>query len=225
MSTEIYQLHPWFKFPRVIDHLKTFGRAIQGYDPFEVHLEEDSTKCRSGYCSFGNQRIVVNPKYFNVTPEKQYVLTKCLLVHEAAHRRYSQPIAKNTATADIYNILEDERIERLMCRDFLGLRWLIQRLSEALYFLSSPIDESSDNPEEIVIYFLHLRWARQLNQETKGNLSAKNRALWKQIQPMVYDAWQAESSSKVRLYAHEIADILKVSQLNMFPSGKEALCI
>jgi hypothetical protein len=64
----------------------------------------------------------------------------------------------------VANILEDERIERQMCEEFAGVRWLVKRLSHALYEESKPIDEKSDSPGEVVAYFLQLRWAKRIGQ-------------------------------------------------------------
>jgi len=115
----------------------------------------------------------------------------------------------------VANILEDERIERQMCQEFAGVRWLVRRLSEALYDESMPVDEASDSPGEVVAYFLQLRWAKRIGEPVKGGLSSGNKELWQKIEPLVYEAWQAESSQIVDRNAEKIVRILGLKEIHI----------
>ena len=199
---------PWYELMAVKDKLTVFGRAIQGADPFDVVIEPDSRRCTTGYCNFSQRQIVVNPTNFTAPPGEQYLLTKALLVHEAGHRRYTTPTIIPAFTREIANILEDERVERRMYEEFLGVRWLIRKLTAKFYEEAGFVDHMTDDPFEVVEYFLQLRWANRLGQPVKGNLSLNNQLLWTMVKPLVYDAWQAQDTVSVDAFADEIADIL-----------------
>ena len=198
----------WYERKDVQDNLIVFGRAIQGIYPYEVIIQPDSDECRSGRCSFNDRTITVNPILFALPDKEQYLLTKALLVHEAGHRRHTTPSRLPAVTREIANILEDERIERRMYEEFIGVRWLIEKLACQFYKEAKPIDNTSDLPEKVVAYFLLLRWAKRINQPMKGDLSPNNLLLWEKVEPLVYESWQAESSETVNKNAIRIAQIL-----------------
>ncbi|MHB9026430.1 MAG: hypothetical protein ACYC7E_20015 [Armatimonadota bacterium] len=198
----------WYERPEVHERLVTFGRGIQGIHPFDVVLEPDPVKCHSGSCSFNARRITVNPTLFSVPDKEQYLLTKALLVHEAGHRRHTIPQYLPPVTWEIANILEDERVESRMWQEFIGVRWLFKKLAKRFYTDSRHINPSSELPHEVVSYFLQLRWAQRLGQPVKGELSPLNQQLWEEIKPLVFDAWEADSTAIVNHLAEEIFEIL-----------------
>jgi len=145
---------PWYEWRNIRNRLIVFGRAVQGVSPYRVTIEPDRTKCSSGYCNFTKRQIVVNPDIFALPSKDQYQLTKAILVHEAGHRRFTTPNKLSPAVHHVANILEDERIERQMCQEFAGVRWLVRKLSQTLYDESKSVEENSDSPGEVVAYFL-----------------------------------------------------------------------
>jgi hypothetical protein len=203
----------WYEQEDIREKILVFGRAIQGVKPFEVILEPDQAKCHGAYCSFATEMIIVNPTLFNVFPEEQYLLTKALLVHEAGHKRHTIPAIAPESIREISNILEDERVERLMCHEFVGIRWLIDKLAGRFYEDSAPIDSSTDKSEQVISYFLQLRWAKRISQPVKGSLSKKNQVLWKKVEPLVYESWKADNSIDVRRNATKIAEILDIKHI------------
>jgi len=203
---------PWYEWRNIRDKLITFGRAIQGVSPYRVVIEPDKKRCLSGYCNFTKREIAVNPDLFPLSPKDQYQLTRAIIVHEAGHRRFTSPNKLSSLVHQIANILEDERIERQMCEEFAGVRWLIKRLSQKLYEKSKPIDEKSDSPGGVVAYFLQLRWAKRVGLPVKGGLSPKNQELWQKVESLVYEAWQAKSSGVVDRNAKEIVRILGLKE-------------
>lgn len=204
----------WYEREEVKDKLLVFGRAIQGAYPYGVVLEPDSAKCRGGFCSFDRRAIAVNPTVFPVPAKEQYLLTKALLVHEAGHKRHSQPMSLPSPVREIANILDDERVERLMCREFVGIRWLITKLAARFYEDAKPIDPTSDRPYEVVAYFLQFRWATRIGKPVKGTLSASNEQLWAKVEPLVHEAWDAETPAVLNRNAARIAEILEGKKHN-----------
>jgi hypothetical protein len=203
---------PWYEWRNIRNRLIVFGRAIQGVSPYRVLIEPDRKKCPTGYCNFTKKEVAVNPDLFDLTPSKQYQLTKSILVHEAGHRRFTTPGNLSSVVGQIANILEDERIERLMADEFAGLRTLVRDLSRQLYLEAMPVDQKSDSHGEIVSYFLQLRWAKRIGKTVKGLLSLHNQELWQKVEPLVYEAWQAESSEIVDRNAEEIVRILGLKE-------------
>ncbi|MDI6815534.1 MAG: hypothetical protein QMC90_05625, partial [Dehalococcoidales bacterium] len=207
---------PWYEWRNIKNRLIVFGRAVQGISPYRVLIEPDRAKCPSGYCNFSRREIAANPSLFPAElPKDQYQLSKAILVHEAGHRRFTTPNKLPPLVHQVANILEDERIERQMCEEFAGVRWLVKRLSQQLYEESKPVDEKSDSPGEVVAYFLQLRWAKRIGQPIKGGLSPKNQELWTKVEPLVYDSWQAETSKTVEKKAEEIVRILGLKEIEI----------
>jgi hypothetical protein len=206
----------WYEWRNIRNRLIVFGRAVQGISPYRVIVEPERSKCPSGYCNFNKREVAVNPSLFPaLLPKEQYYLTKAILVHEAGHRRFTTPNKLSPLIHQVANILEDERIERQMCEEFAGVRWLVKRLSHALYEESKPIDEKSDSPGEVVAYFLQLRWAKRIGQPIKGGLSSKNQELWQKVEPLVYEAWKAETSEVVDKNAEKIVQILGLKEFQI----------
>lgn len=214
---------PWYEWKNIGNRLVVFGKAVQGISPYRVTVEPDRVKCPSGYCNFTKREIAVNPGIFTLPPKEQYQLTKAIMVHEAGHRRFTTPNKLSPVVHRVANILEDERIERQMCQEFTGVRWLMRRLSQALYDQSKPVDDSSDSPGEVLAYFLQLRWAERTGLPIKGGLSPRNEERWRKVQPLVYESWQADSSEVVDRNAAEIVSILGLKDYEIPEWVKEIL--
>jgi len=215
---------PWYEWRNIRNRLIIFGKAVQGISPYRVRIEPDRSKCPSGYCHFSKREIAVNPSLFPaLLPKDQYQLTKAILVHEAGHRRFTTPNKLSPLVHQVANILEDERIERQMSDEFAGVRWLVKKLSQTFYEEAKPIDEKSDSPGEVVAYFLQLRWAKRIDQPIKGGLSRRNRKLWQRVEPLVYQAWQAETSEMVDKKAAEIVRTLGLKEIEIPAWVKEIL--
>jgi len=206
---------PWYEWRNIRNRLVVFGRAVQGISPYRVTIQPDRKKCPAGYCNFTKREIAVNPGIFAALPKEQYQLTKALLVHEAGHRRFTNPRKLSPVVHTVANILEDERIERLMAGEFAGLSPLLGQLSEKLYHESRPINQASNGPGEVVGYFLQLRWAKRIGKPVKGDLSSPNQELWYRVEPLVYEAWEAETSEVVDQNAGEIVRILGLSEFQI----------
>ncbi|MDP3012014.1 MAG: hypothetical protein Q8N27_04785 [Candidatus Hydromicrobium sp.] len=214
---------PWYEWKNIRKRLVVFGKALQGISPYKVLIESDNKKCPTGYCNFTRREIAVNPNIFDLAPRDQYQLTKAILVHEAGHRRFTTSKKLLPLTHQVANILEDERIERQMCEEFVGVRWLVKKLSKIFYNESEPINKTSDSPGEVVAYFLQLRWAKRIGLPIKDGLSSKNQKLWQKVKPLVYKAWEAKSSQVVERNAKKIVSILKLEEIEIPKWVKEIM--
>lgn len=203
----------WYDWRNVCESLVTFGRAIQGVSPYTVVIEPDSRKCETAFCNFTTRRLAVNPKLFpECTPKDQYALTKALLVHEAGHRRFTTVGTAKGLLHLVMNILEDERIERLMSESFAGLRHLVTALSAAMYASAEPLDADAKSSGEVLAAILQARWADRIGQALKGSLSPKNQTLWDKVMPLVRQAWIAPDTATVEGFARDIVAILGLTE-------------
>jgi hypothetical protein len=175
-------------------------------------LEPDKKKCDSGYTSFSKRIIVVNPTMFDVSPEEQYDLTKAVLCHEAGHRRFTTPANLPSHVHVVSNVLEDERIEKLMEQEFVGVRELLKRLSKELLGDVEPLDPKSDEPDQVLNSMLQLRWSRRLDVPVRGTMSSRNRERWDDVSYLVQEAWTADSSEVCDRNAAEILRILGIGE-------------
>jgi len=203
----------WWEWPSVRGKLETFARAIQGAYPYRVIIETDRRKCPTGYCDFSRQVIAVNPTLFGSLPDEEaYLLTRGVLAHEAGERRWREPSRLDPLTSTVANLLGDETLERFMMGYFAGLVMPLTQLAAFMYRQARPV-RPSDDPSEVVSYFLQLRWAERIGEPIKGSLSAHNQALWREVEPLVRAAWEAESSAEVDEYAGQIVDVLKLKEI------------
>ena len=203
---------PWYEWRHIRNRLLSYGRAVQGVSPYRTVLEPDKSKCSSGYTNFSNRLIMVNPTMFETSPAEQYRLTKAVLCHEAGHRRFTTPSSLPPHVHLVSNILEDERIERLMEEEFAGVGSLLQKLSTELLSETEPLDFESDEPVQVVSYLLQRRWGDRAGVAVKGELSPINQERWSEVEPLVLEAWTAESSLVCDRNAEKIVRILGLKE-------------
>lgn len=214
---------PWYEWRNIRDRLFAFGSAVQGVSPYTMELEPDPAICPSGYTSFSKRLIMVNPTLFDVRPEDQYLLTKAVLCHEAAHRRFTTPTSLPSHIHMVSNLLEDERIEKLMEQEFAGVRHLLKRLSEQMLKDARPLEPESDDPAEVLSYILQSRFADRSGLPVRGELSAANKRLWIEVAPLVWGAWYSDSSVVCDANAEEILNILGIKEIDIPEWLKELL--
>jgi hypothetical protein len=203
---------PWYEWRHIRNRLLSYGKAVQGVSPYRTVLEPEKSKCSSGYTNFSRRLIMVNPTMFETSPAEQYRLTKAVLCHEAGHRRFTTPSSLPSHVHLVSNILEDERIERLMEEEFAGVGPLLKRLSTEMLAEAEPLNPESDEPVQVVSYVLQRRWAERAGIAVKGALSPENQGRWSEVEPLVLEAWTAESSAVCDRNAEEIVRILELRE-------------
>jgi len=203
---------PWYEWRHIRNRLLSYGRAVQGVSPYRTVLEPDKSKCSSGYTNFSKRLIMVNPTMFDTSPGEQYRLTKAVLCHEAGHRRFTTPGSLAPHVHLVSNILEDERIERLMEEEFAGVGLLLQNLSTQLLGEAEPLNFENGEPVQVISYLLQRRWADRAGAAVKGELSPINQERWSEVEPLVLEAWTAESSLVCDRNAEEIVRILGLKE-------------
>jgi hypothetical protein len=203
----------WWQWRHIQERLRLFGRALQGPEPYRIEFVDDPSV--TGVTDFSNKLVRVNPEMIpDLKPRQGYEITKAVLCHEAGHRRFTEPTELSPLVHMVSNILEDQRIESLIMEEFAGTRPLIRMLTEKMYE-RSPELQPTDDPGQVVAAALQYRWAVRLGLPLKGGLSAVNQERWRQVRPLVEEAWVAESSIEVDRIAHRIVDLLGLKEHQM----------
>ena len=210
----------WYQWPSIERQLVTFGKSFLGPYAFAVRLEDDRTICPSGMCDFGQRTITVNPRAFPGPPRTQYLLTRGVLAHEVGHARYTTPRDGATPVVqELTNVLEDERIERIMGGQFWSVRGaLTGDWRRHAYWRAMPLGQPRgelqdlDDPRWVVLAAVQWRWAQRLGLPLKGRLSALNQRRWRKVKPFVERAWTARDTGRVYDLAEQIVAILGLQQ-------------
>ena len=209
----------WYQWPSIERQLVTFGKSFLGPYAFAVRLEDDRTLCPSGVCDFGQRTITVNPRAFPGPPRTQYLLTRGVLAHEVGHARYTTPRDGATPVVqELTNVLEDERIERIMGGQFWSVRGALTALGRHAYWRAMPLGQPRgelqdlDDPRWVVLAAVQWRWAQRLGLPLKGRLSALNQRRWRKVKPLVERAWTARDTGRVYDLAEQIVAILGLRQ-------------
>src|SRR3990167_3882176 len=207
------QLMKWYEWRTHTNRLQAWSRAVQGANPYKVEFEPNPRVCPTAYTDFGKRLMRVNPEFAGKTPKEQFAFTKALLSHEAGHKRFTTPNKSlSPLVAQISNILEDERIERLMEAEFTGVRPLLKRLNAACLDRSPELAPESGNKGDVLTYSLQWRWSLRSGEPVKGTLSPPNQELGERCEPLVRECWTAETSETSDRNAAEIARILGLTE-------------
>jgi hypothetical protein len=179
----------------------------------------------TGYTDFSKQRCWVNAELFpRLEPAKAFVVTTFIAAHERAHARWTDFVMSDfelrTPKGDpkhdangrplydrslqqIWNILEDERIERLLGRDFPHLHRYLQYGSD-LMLPKIPVCTGDDDPVDIITWVLRRRVLTRAGKTEPCLLSPANQTLLEEIEPLLDEAFSCDSSRRVVEIAREI---------------------
>jgi hypothetical protein len=203
----------WWEWKHIQERLRDWGRALQGVDPYGIEFADEPGL--TGVTDFARRLVRVNPEMLGgLKPRDAYEITKAVLCHEAAHRRFTAPAELSAVVHIVANILEDQRIESLIMEEFAGTRRLIGELTAALYD-RSPELEANDDPGQVIAAALQWRWAVRLGVGLKGELSDINRDRWEHVRPLAEEAWSAETSEDVNDIAARIVEMLGITEVEI----------
>lgn len=199
--------------------------------------------CETGYTDFRNQRCWVNTTVLpNPASEEEQIITATFIAaHERAHARWTEYVEGDFYLRDVsgvpvlhkgepmtdvvvhqvWNILEDERIERLLMHHFRYLGPYLVRGSQYMLRLIEAVT-GQDSPEEVIKWVLRRRVLQRANVQEDCPLSPTNVQLLHDIEPLLDEAFSASSSRRVVEIAREIVEKLN---LNQSSSGGDALSV
>ncbi|ADY27471.1 von Willebrand factor type A (plasmid) [Deinococcus proteolyticus MRP] len=127
------------------------------------------------------------------------LLLRATVTHEAGHVQFSDARPTEPLLGDIWNILEDERMERCMVRRFPELYSDFTFLGDVM--LSLHQTEGLDLPTACLVW----RWA---HDRPDVPFTTANNDLWEnEIRPRVEAAWESDRAGTLQL-AKEIIDLL-----------------
>lgn len=187
--------------------------------------------CDTGYTEFDERVCWINTECLPKHPATdQFILSVFLAAHERAHARWTDFVAEDFYLLDIngaaverngrpvpdlllhqtWNILEDERIERLLGRDFTHLHPYLRAGSVLFHTLLPPLAET-DDPHDVLRWVLRRRVATRAGRTEVCTLTPKNLALLNDIEPLLDEAFSCTSSRRVVEIAREILKRLRLS--------------
>lgn len=180
-------------------------------------------------------------KAHNASEKEQFITTVYVSAHERSHARWTDYRIEDFHVArtdgkplklgprgekpidmllhTVWNLLEDERIERLCERDFKSLRGYFRRGSRSLLRLMPQHQEFLDNPiqndpNDIIGWVLRRRVLNRAGIQESCPLHPKNQERLAQIEPLLDRAFSAKNSREVVKIAREIIDILQIREFN-----------
>ncbi|MFC3606138.1 vWA domain-containing protein [Deinococcus soli (ex Cha et al. 2016)] len=137
--------------------------------------------------------------------------------HEAGHVRYSGPKPPGSL-GELWNALEDERMERLMARDYPELR-----LARAFTFLGDVVSARAQGKCDgsALEGCLFWRWEHdRLNP--RWSVREEDRELWADVRPLVEASWRAKDSEQVTWIARVILDLVRDQQRQGQPQAEDS---
>lgn len=204
------------------DYLLVFGAEPHGTPP---------ESCETGYTDFSQQRCWVNAEFCVGRPRDQFVVTVFLAAHERAHARWTEFVAADLNLRDgegaevlhprtkepftdrvlhtIWNVLEDERIERLLEQEFSMLNGYLQTAS-ALIHKQMPLLEITGAPSEVIGWLLTRQRSARGGLSLPCPLNPEQVQLLAQCEPLIQEAYHCASARRVVELAREIQKILEL---------------
>lgn len=190
-------------------------------------------ECATGYTDFEKRRCWLNAEVLpNAPAADQFAATVFLAAHERAHARWTDFVMDDFYVREqdgtirydrngkpfsdvnlhqAWNILEDERIERLVGRDFPHLHKYLKRGNRLLLSIVPEL-KGTDDPSEVLTWVLRRRLSTRAGTVEPCPLSESNLKLLEQCEPLIEEAFSCTSSRRVVELAREILKILELDQ-------------
>jgi hypothetical protein len=179
---------------------------------YTIRLAAEGT----GYHDAHNQVIQANPQLFpEEEPEVQFRLTQGILAHEAGHAWFTSawPEQNEGRLQEATNILEDQRIENAICVLYPGIRPAIQLLGDHMLARQKRLPWMPAR-DQAYACCLVWRWAAARIGEPAMfdllNIGEEARKLWREVKPLVEQAWRAHDTHQVIALARQVLEHLGI---------------
>jgi hypothetical protein len=226
----------WHNWPTCREALTRFGRSFLGPTNFKFNIEvPDNPMARQaiGSTNFAMREINVNPEAVNATladrpPQEQFEAALGVIAHEVGHGRYtsSDPALLQGDVGHLFNIIEDDRIERIMGGKYGIVRKPLRRASQCILkrntqglrenqlALGQPDAKfcSSDVKTDVADYLLRKLIATRAGQPevlADSELHPNNQPIWDQVWPLVQKAVVADTSEECYEYSKQVWELIK----------------
>jgi hypothetical protein len=239
------------------DYLLVFGSSESKLSREPVDTGYCDFKSRRCWVNCESANVAADPhrpwqKEYTATEQEQYIMTMRIAAHERAHARWTDfnladfelkpgegekihPSRKGTDANKqydrllhmVFNILEDERIERLIERDFRHLRGYL-RMGSKMRLRQHPIEDfhwmgevkgqkipnDPNDPSLIIAWILRRRHLERTGLKEAPPLGDLNLQKLAKIDPLIRKSAIAKSSHEVVDIAKQIIDIIEIREYN-----------
>lgn len=221
----------WWEWWRARRRLDTWVRVVIGPRPYRVEFRTGE----GSYCDFGRRLVVVEPDLPDrwgpearrvptmwggapVTGSRQLqvLAARAIAAHEAGHVLFTTPgVAAASVHHTLTNILEDERMERLVARHVVachgpGAATDLAELGRRFWLDGFPA--VPDGKVRLLNAALYYRWDSDRPRRAPSRLvlpDPDERRAWEErIRPLVEEAWQAPDTGCVAALALAILAII-----------------
>jgi hypothetical protein len=226
----------WYNWPSCNEALARFGRSFLGPTnfKFEIGVPKDPDYPAVGGTNFHTRTVMVNPEAIGKTvkrwpPQAQFEAALGVVAHEVGHGRYTSGDIQGMFTGPeghLTNVLEDDRIERIMGGKYgvarralkVGSKMLLKRNSEGM---RKQMDEAgltgkfcaTETKTDVADYMLRKLIATRAGMpealDRDCELHPNNEPIWKQVWPLAQKASVANTTEEVHEYAKQIWDLVK----------------
>ena len=218
----------WYEYLPNRDRLELWTRSLA---PGRItSLRWDLTQ-ETAWFNPARRSIGINPTSVGKTPREQWIGSRAMAAHEAGHANYTgSSLGEGATLHHLSNILEDQRIEWLICKAFPALTKEMRAKNRWRWNAESAPTAANDNPYHILAAALLHRWEwwlgiRTLKRKRKAikSLASKivlcteNQKRWDTVRSWVEEAWVASSSDEVVAIAKRILDFLKIPETPELP--------
>ena len=197
----------WWDNPRNLQIMEGISRAYQGKGSFPTRLDTDEREI--AFTDFTRREVVYNPE--NIPKRTKvggsgrfeavdtFELCKGVVLHEACHRRFTDPIESTGEPwiDTLWNLLEDGRIEKVMITLHPYLEDYLLNLHNAVLSNIKPVPDNVLH--DIMIHSFRRRTHRR-----------NRKLLDEDIEKLVDSSFDAEDSAETLEIAKEIASILGI---------------
>jgi hypothetical protein len=212
MTAALDPRESWWWWRDVSTRLTKWCLALLRGKRYSVRLAAEGT----GYHDAHNQVIQANPQLFSEEePEVQFRLTQGILAHEAGHAWFTSawPEQSEGRLQEATNILEDARIEAAICVLYPGIRPAIQLLGDHMLARQNrlPWMPACDQAYACCLVW---RWAYSRIGEPAMldllGIGEEAKKLWREVKPLVEQAWRAHDTHQVIVLARRILERLGI---------------
>jgi len=232
----------WYEWPSCKEALARIGRSFLGPKQFEFHISDPSKSLKTGpenpvgYTDLTSNKVVVSPATISrampsASPQEQYEASLGVMAHEVGHGRYTSrdPKLIEGVVGRLTNILEDERIDRIMCGKYSMIRKPMRQSNAALLNLNGEVLTkrmadtgeagklcSADDPTAVGDYLLRRLLAGKAGKlgqfEADTELHENQQDNWDKVWPIAQRSFEADTTEEVRKCAEEIWEILGLKE-------------
>jgi hypothetical protein len=216
----------WYEYLPNRDRLELWTRSLA---PGRITSLRWDLKHDTAWFDPKHRSIGINPISVGKTPREQWIGCRAMAAHEAGHANYTgNSLGEGATLHQLSNILEDQRIEFLMCQAFPALTREIRAKNRWRWNTENDPIPMNDNPEHILAAALYHRWEwwlgikpskRKRKREAASKsplskiiLSEENQKRWVTVRPWVEESWVASSSDEVVAIAKRILEFLKIPE-------------